>query len=351
MQHFLSSKDGNQATFYKSKTNDTKRDAGQEGKQTEDVSLVLTENLYKNLPFYRKFDNTDVLFETLFRNHSILRRIYDNFLEENRVFNSTQATLFNPYTLFENSKTDGDLNQSVIPGGFKDSVAPDKRSRRSKTSRNEDGIRMFKTLIYKSKLLQGYSAPVSLKNQISIMKEFNQQAEPIIPKEITKANPQTFEEAVKLAQLAQIPEEDGIFDIGNYPIDLTFENKLTSTNLNPCMKLSEFVLFLKEMRLISTECSLVEVLRLYGELKGNSNFKLQIKMGLLKERLIILKKGLGLDVEKKDIFVRGIRKNSSTPDLSEPAQNTRDVTKNLNRKRTFTEGNVQLSPERHELEF
>jgi hypothetical protein len=172
------------------------------------------------------------------------------------------------------------------------------------------------------------------------MKEFNQQAEPIIPKEITKANPQTFEEAVKLAQLAQIPEEDGIFDIGNYPIDLTFENKLTSTNLNPCMKLSEFVLFLKEMRLISTECSLVEVLRLYGELKGNSNFKLQIKMGLLKERLIILKKGLGLDVEKKDIFVRGIRKNSSTPDLSEPAQNTRDVTKNLNRKRTFTEGNV-----------
>ena len=79
---------------------------------------------------------------------------------------------------------------------------------------------------------------------------------------------------MRLAQLAQIPEEDGILDIGNYPIDLSYENKLASTSLNPCMKLSEFVLFLKDMRLISAECPLVEILRQYGELKGNSSFKL-----------------------------------------------------------------------------
>ena len=60
-----------------------------------------------------------------------------------------------------------------------------------------------------------------------------------------------------------------------------------------------------------------------------------------------MKLGLGLDLEqKKDIYVRGIRKNSSSPDLSEPAQNTQELVKNFNRKRTFTEGNVILSPER-----
>ena len=55
-----------------------------------------------------------------------------------------------------------DLNQSFMAGGMKESVAPDKRSRRSKSSRQEDGLRMFKSLVYQSRLLQGFSGPVTL---------------------------------------------------------------------------------------------------------------------------------------------------------------------------------------------
>lgn len=69
-------------------------------------------------------------------------------------------------------------------------------------------------------------------------------------------------------------------------------------------------------------------------------------MELLRERLRILKLGLGLDAEPKieEVF-KAKRKNSSTPDLSEPGQKTQGIAKNLNRKRTFTEGNVNLNPD------
>lgn len=189
--------DPNQATFYKPKLSDTHRSAAN-ATAGENVDLRLTDNLYKYLPFYRKFGDSPVLYETLFRNHSILKRIYDSFLEQHRLTGTQNIYLFNPYALFETSKTEAaDNNMSVMGGGH--SIAPDKRSRRSKNSRQEDGLRMFKTLIYRSKLLQGYAGPISLLDQMTILKEFNLAAEPIIPKEITRANPTTFDDVIKLA--------------------------------------------------------------------------------------------------------------------------------------------------------
>ena len=53
-------------------------------KKKEDVSLLLTPNPYHNLPFYKKFENNELLYEILFRNHSILKKIHAQYLTKLR---------------------------------------------------------------------------------------------------------------------------------------------------------------------------------------------------------------------------------------------------------------------------
>lgn len=60
--------DGNSATFYRTGRNTNKEVFF---KKKEDVSLVLTPNPYRNLPFYNNFENNALLYEILFRNHSV----------------------------------------------------------------------------------------------------------------------------------------------------------------------------------------------------------------------------------------------------------------------------------------
>jgi hypothetical protein len=139
-----------------------------------------------------------------------------------------------------------------------------------------------------------------------------------------KLNPST----VALISARQLINEACICENGDYPIDISKEGKVYSSNLNPCMKLGEFILFLKETRIISSECSVYEVLKNYGELKGSNDFKLKVRQNILAEKIRITRKGLKensnedlFDMNKKDGI--GSRKIDA-----------------LKRKRTYTEGNI-----------
>jgi hypothetical protein len=105
------------------------------------------------------------------------------------------------------------------------------------------------------------------------------------------------------------------------------------------MKLSEFVMFLKDMRLVTSECSLVEILRTYGELKGKRDFKLRVRHRLLEEKLHLIKQKFRTEEEnifglKKDVYMEGKENKAAnrSVDLLSPVHQ---------RNRIYTEEDLQ----------
>jgi hypothetical protein len=231
----------------------------------------LTPNPYRELPFYKNFENSQLLYEILFRNHSILKKIHAKYLSKLRE-TKTQSKL--RYTnVFDSYLAEFEHNQSFL----RESI--EKKSRRSRVTKQEEDRKDIRQLVFKSMLLQGDSSPVNRHNQSSMVKNLNQTFGPGFSMEMIKINPNT----VSMITQQELKDEEFVCQNGDYPLDMSMEYKVTAASINPCMKLSEFILFLKDMRLISAECSIVEILRTYGELRDKRDFKLRVRQSFIAE--------------------------------------------------------------------